>query len=345
MRGPIAESCHHGSIAVVDARGRLVRSVGDPDRVIYLRSAAKPAQATAVLATGAADAFAFTDVEIAVMCASHHGQKRHTDAVASILAKIGLDHSALLCGLHPPADARTARRLAAAGKQPTVLHNNCSGKHAGMLAACRHLGLDVAHYVEPDHPWQQRLLSTMASLSGVPRDDIGVGRDGCSVVTFAMPLRHAAVVFSRLARPDSLPDELGEAATRAREAMGAHPEMMSAPRTFNTELLRAYAPRLVAKGGAEGVFGIGFADDGLGIAVKIHDGNARAIPPICVAVLRQLDRLGHEHEQALAAFVEPPLRNHRKEVVGSIRPAFDLLPARGRRADRATGQRSMPRAL
>ena len=324
IRGPVVESRHHGSIAVVNADGELLGSIGNPDCIVNLRSAAKPAQAVAALATGVADAFGFTEVEVAVMCASHRGQKRHTDAVEGILGKIGLDESALLCGAHAPGDARSANELIAAGKEPTVLHNNCSGKHAGMLAACRQLGLDTADYIEPEHPWQQRLLSTMATLAGFPEDDIGIGRDGCGVVTFGMPLRHAAMLFARLACPDGLPDDLSEAATRARLAMGAHPEMVSAPGTFNTELLRAYAPNLVAKGGAEGLFGMGFADGGLGIAVKIDDGNARAMPPICIAALRQLGRFGAEQQDALSEFVELPVRNCRKELVGSIRAAFEL---------------------
>jgi L-asparaginase II len=323
-RGPLVESCHHGSIAIVNAMGELIGSVGDPDRVVYLRSAAKPAQATAGLATGTAGAFGFTEAEIAVTCASHRGQKRHTDAVRSILEKIGLDEGALLCGVHAPADGPTARELTAAGEEPTVLHNNCSGKHAGMLAACRHLGLDVADYIEPEHPLQRRILAVMATLAEVAEADIAIGRDGCGVPTFGMPLRHAAIIFSRLARPDSLPEKLREAATRVRAAMGRHPQMVSAPGTFNTELLRAFAPHIVAKGGAEGLFGIGLADDGRGIAMKIDDGNARAIPTICVALLRKMDRLDTEKAAALSSFAEPPVQNCRKEVVGRIRPAaFD----------------------
>lgn len=328
-RGPIVESRHHGSIAIADANGDLVGGVGNPDRIVYLRSAAKPAQAAAALATGTADAFGFTEAEIAVTCASHRGQKRHTDAVRSILDKIGLDEGALLCGVHAPADGPTARQLTAAGKEATVLHNNCSGKHAGMLAACRHLGLDVADYIEPEHPLQRRILAAMATLAGLSEADIAIGRDGCGVPTFAMPLRHAAAIFSRLAHPDGLPDKLREAATRARAAMGAHPEMVSAPGTFNTELLRAYAPGLVAKGGAEGLFGIGFADDGCAIAVKIDDGNARAMPAVCIALLRLMDRLDAEKEKALSSFAEPPVKNCREEIVGQIRPAaLDPWPAR-----------------
>ena len=325
IRGSVIESCHHGSLAIVNADGQLVGAAGDPDLVVYMRSAAKPAQATTALETGAAEAFSFTAKEIAVICASHRGLQRHTVAVLSILTKIGLEPSALLCGTHAPADEKSARELAAAGKAPLVLHNNCSGKHAGMLAACRHLGFPVADYIEPEHPWQRRLLSTMALLSGVPESDIGIGRDGCGAVTFAMPLRNVAVIFSRLARPNGLPDKLRSAATMAREAMGAHPEMVSAPKAFNTELLRAYAPNMVAKGGAEGLFGIGFAHDGLGIAVKIDDGNARAMPPICIALLRKLGRLGAEQEKALSEFIEPPVKNCRREVVGSIRAtALDI---------------------
>jgi L-asparaginase II len=323
VRGTLVESCHHGMIAVVNAEGELIASAGDPDRIAYMRSACKSAQAAASLATGTADAFGFTEAEIAVTCASHHGQKRHTDAVQSILAKIGLDESALLCGVSGPGDAGTLRELKAAGLKPTALHNNCSGKHAGMLAGCRQLGLDVADYIEPDHPWQQRMVWAMATFSDVSEADLGKGRDGCGAVTFAMPLRNGAILFSRLAGADGLPEDLRDAATRARMAVGAHPEMVSAPGTFNTELLRAYAPELVAKGGAEGYFGMGLAEDAIGIAIKIDDGNARAMPPVCLALLRKLGRLSAEQEEALAEFLEPPVHNARKEVVGSIRAVVE----------------------
>ena len=301
--------------------------MGDPDRLTYLRSAAKPAQAAASIATGMAAAFGLTDGEIAVTCASHHGQPPHVRAVRSILAKAGLDESALLCGAHPPVHPRSARELAAAGKQPAPVHNNCSGKHAGMLAACRHLGLDVATYIEPSHPLQQRILSVIATLACLSEPEIGIAIDGCGVPTFAIPLRHAALLFARLARPDGLPDELADAAGRVRAAMAAHPEIISAPGAFNTELLAAYSPGLVAKGGAEAVFCMGFADDGQGVAIKTDDGNARAMPAVCVALLRRMRRLEPQQQKALSAFEQPPVKNRRQEVVGCIRPAaFDPWP-------------------
>jgi L-asparaginase II len=198
-RGERVESLHRGAIAVVDARGHLVGSWGNPAEPVYLRSSAKPFQALALVCSGAADAFGITEEELAVVCGSHSGEPHHVQLVRSVLQKAGLDESALRCGIHPPFDPGVRRALALAGEEPNPLHNNCSGKHAGMLAAARHLGLSTADYVEPEHDIQIAIRGLLAFLAGLETEEVGVAVDGCAVPTFHVPLRGFALAMARLA--------------------------------------------------------------------------------------------------------------------------------------------------
>jgi L-asparaginase II len=205
-RGGRVESEHRGAIAVVDASGKLIAHVGNSDLVSYLRSSAKPFQLLPLVESGAADRFAFTDAELAVIAGSHAGEPRHVAAVQSILNKIGLSDDALQCGIHVPFNADAAKALRAADREPTVLHNNCSGKHSGMLAQAVDRGLSTHDYLDPQHPVQVTIRRRLAELGGITFDEIGVGVDGCSAPCFAMPLRAAALAFARLAgaREDGL---------------------------------------------------------------------------------------------------------------------------------------------
>ncbi|MEO7506711.1 MAG: asparaginase, partial [Pyrinomonadaceae bacterium] len=178
-RGPIIESRHRGHLVAVDGKGGTVASLGAPETVTYLRSSAKPFQMIPLLTSGAADRFGFTAPEIAVACASHNGEPIHTGTVAAMLGKIGLDESYLKCGVHEPFSAEVTRRLREAGEPPTVLHNNCSGKHTGFLALSLHLGAPLETYDHPDHPVQQLVLQTIADFSGAAVNEIELATDGC----------------------------------------------------------------------------------------------------------------------------------------------------------------------
>lgn len=198
-RGRQVESVHRGGIAVVDAQGHLVASLGDPKERVFVRSSAKPFQALALVCSGAADAFGITEEELAVVCASHSGEPQHIELVTSLLRKTGLSASDLHCGIHPPFDAQARRAMAAAGEEPTVLHNNCSGKHVGMLAAARHLGLPLSGYVDPQHDVQVAIRGLLSFLAGMDPDDLGLAVDGCGVPTFYLPMRGFALAMARLA--------------------------------------------------------------------------------------------------------------------------------------------------
>ncbi len=333
-RGGMVESVHAGAIAVVEAQGRLVAAYGDPTAVVFLRSSAKPFQTLPLIESGAAEAFALPRREIALTCASHLGLDMHAETAASIQARIGASERDLLCGTHEVPDPETARRLLLAGQAPTPNRHNCSGKHSGMLVQARHRDLPLADYINPSHPVQQTILATFAEMCGLSPSQVVVGVDGCSAPNFAVPLLNAALAFARLADPSSLPPRRANALRTVFYAMTAYPEMVRGPGGLDTEVMRRRPGLLVTKGGAEGYQGLGLVpgalgrnSPGLGVAIKIADGAARAVPIVALEVLRQLGLLGEADFEALAEFNFAPretLRNFRGLVVGEARPAFAL---------------------
>ncbi|HEY0006856.1 MAG TPA: asparaginase [Pyrinomonadaceae bacterium] len=242
MRGAIVESRHRGHVVAVDVSERRIAQLGSPKTVTFLRSSAKPLQLLPVIASGAADRFGFDARELAVACASHNGEPIHTEAVASMLRKIGLDSSALKCGVHEPFSREIARALRKRGQRPNVLQNNCSGKHAAMLALALHLGAPFETYDQPEHPVQQMILSRVEQFTGLPRAEIALGIDGCGAPTFALPVDKMALIYARLvAPPDELDDATKDACRRIVYAMMEYPEMIGGGVTerLDTELMRA----------------------------------------------------------------------------------------------------------
>ncbi len=318
-RGSVVESVHYGDIAVCDARGRLLAAVGDPSHCVYWRSSAKPVQALTVVHSGAADRFRFTARELAVCCASHSGSAEHVAAVSGILAKLGLDATALQCGIHWPGDTAERDRLILTGGKPSPLHNNCSGKHAGKLAGTVALGADPATYLEPSHPVQQSIVADMSVLCGEAPAAVGV--DGCGAPTHATALQAMATAFARLAWPDAMPARLQRAAPRIVAAMAAEPVMVSAGGSFNTELLAAGQGRVVAKAGAEGLFVLGLTEHGIGVAIRAADGSGRGQAAIVLRVLDELAALPDDMREALAQFAVAPLVNCHGAEVGTVRAA------------------------
>jgi len=324
-RGGIVESTHYGHIAVCDAAGELLGSVGNPEHAVFWRSSAKPIQSLTVYQSGAADRFSFTDKELAVFCASHCGSADHVSTVLGILEKIGLDASALQCGTHWPGDTRERDRLIREGLPPTPAHNNCSGKHAGKLASTVALGADVATYLSLDHPVQQRIIRNMSTLSGVAPEQLLIGIDGCGAPTHGMSLRAMATAFARLCSPQDMPDDVRTAAPRIVAAMGAEPVMVSGEGSFNSELLAAYAGRMAAKGGAEGLFLVGLTGRGIGFATRAIDGSHRGHSAVVLRVLEQIGEVDERMREALEHHYVQTLRNCRGEEIGQVRAAeFDI---------------------
>lgn len=315
LRGGSTESVHRAGLAVADARGRLVASFGDPKLVTFLRSAAKPMQAVALVESGAADRFGFGPKELAISCGSHSGEPVHTALVEAMLARIGLTPDHLRCGPHAPYDKAEAERL---GKSFTNLHNNCSGKHAGMLAVCVHKGWDVATYLDPSHPLQAWIRNVVAQETHVDSEEIRVGVDGCGVPCFAVPLRAAAGAYARLARPEAIRGDRGRTLRRLRDAMLAHPDLVAGTHRLDTDFMRAFPGRFLGKVGGEAVHGAALPTLGLGVLTKVHDGNYRALGPILWRILEELGVGPPTDAEASARHVEEPVRNVAGRPVGEL---------------------------
>jgi len=321
-RGSAVESRHRVAVAIATADGRIVESHGDTDACVFPRSAIKPIQSLGLLESGAADAFAVPEARIALSAASHGGEPMHTTAVLDWLAKIGLDESALECGPHLPYHADTAEALIRTSTPPGRAHNNCSGKHAGMLTVCRHLGLPLRGYTDPGHKLQKRIEKTYEDFLSVKLDASPRGIDGCSLPQIAVPVSALAVGIARFGKPDGVFDASRTAACkRMAAAIVANPFMLAGTGRFCTRALIAARGHAVLKTGAEGVYMAAIPAKGIGIALKVADGAARAAE---VAMARLLEKHGGFPDTPRAeidALVNPVLKNYAGLQVGDIRPA------------------------
>jgi L-asparaginase II len=331
-RGPIVESQHRGHLIAVTGDGETVAELGAPDTVTYIRSSGKPFQAIPLITTGAADRFGFSEEEIAIACGSHSGEPVHVETVQSMLRKIELNEDALKCGVHEPFSVEAARELTRKQQRPSVLQNNCSGKHAGMLAVTRHIGAPLESYDDPAHPLQQLILKSVAEFSGIPVERLVIGTDGCAAPVFGMPVKAMALMYARLVNPpDQFEVAVKEACRRIVQSMIDYPVMVGGTKDrLDTEMIRAGNGRLISKIGAEGVYTVGVLPSpewprGLGLAVKIEDGDdKRARPPAVIEALRQLGVLDAQDVAALASYAPTPITNRRGERVGEARAAFTL---------------------
>jgi len=318
-RGSIPESRHRMQAAVVDASGELVAGTDQPDLVTSFRSSAKPFQLLPFVEHGHADRWGFSDEHLAVMAASHTGSAHHVALVREILDRIGLDESALACGYHDPLDAESLQRVQCDAAARSPLYNNCSGKHAGMLAQALAEGWPTEGYEREAHPLQQRTLQTVAAMCGVDPADVLIGVDGCSVCVFGVPLRAMALAYARFAAAGSDGDARERALDRTRRAMMRFPRTTGGARRFSTQLMELTDGTLVAKGGAEGLECIGVPARQLGIAVKCEDGQTRAVGPATVALLEHLGLLTPAQRHALEPRRRPVVRNAADLAVGEIR--------------------------
>jgi L-asparaginase II len=319
---PGAEESGFGLVA-----GDAGRDAGDgaPDApendfVTFFRSGCKPFQALPLVERGHAERFGFGARELAVMAASHSGSRAHVETVRGILERIGLDERALLCGFHFPQDPESDAALRSGRVEPSPVYNNCSGKHAGMLALAVAEGWPTAAYTSPEHPVQRACVAAVAETCGLSAHLLPVGIDGCSAANPALPLSAMARGFARLARARAAGATARERAlARLRAAMLEHPALVAGEGRFDTDLMRAADGGVVSKGGAEGLQCVGVPGAGAGIAVKVHDGAHRAVGPATVAFLVAEGWLGEEAALALAHWAEPVVHNHRGLEVGEVR--------------------------
>lgn len=318
LRGPQVESAHRGAVVVTDAAGNVVFEAGDVDRAVFPRSAVKGLQALALVETGAADRLALTDAELALACSSHNGEAIHTDTAATMLARAGRDVAALECGVHWPSYDVAARALAAEGRTPTAIHNNCSGKHSGFICLACDAGHDPAGYLSPDHPAMRMVTERLAEMTGTTLDARNRAADGCSIPTYAIPLRALARAFARFATGEGLHPDRAAAAARLRGAVAKHPMMVAGTSRFDTDVMAAMGTTVFAKGGAEGVWCAALPTLGLGVALKCDDGAGRAAE---IAMAAMLLKLLPDEAAKLTPFARRDLKNWNGITVGAMRPA------------------------
>ncbi len=303
--------------------GRVVAAAGDVEAAVFPRSAIKAFQALPVVESGAADRFDFTPEEIALCCASHGGEARHTETAARMLSKVGVTAEQLECGGHWPTHQHTTNCMLSKGERFGQLHNNCSGKHAGMHALSAQLGVDPSGYTGVDHPVQQAIRETIQSMCDVDLTNAPVGFDGCSVPTWAFPLKNMALGFARLGAGQDLPKARRDAADRIIAAVREHPFMVAGTGRACTTLMEA-VPRVFVKTGAEGVYCACVSHAGLGIALKCENGSSVAAEIAIAAVLAALPVWTQEEQEALAQMTSHPLRNRREIEVGALRRSQGL---------------------
>ncbi len=357
-RGGTLESVHRGKLIVIEGDGKKVTEIGDSSQFTFWRSAAKALQAIPLITSGAADAFGFTEKEIALACGSHSGESFHTETAQQMLKQIGLNEKDLCCGLQLPFHKKTAHALLKSGEKETQLHNNCSGKHAGMLAFAKYIGADLDSYLSPENPVQKAILETVSIFTEVPQDEIKIGIDGCSAPNFAVPLNSMALAFAKLINAEEYfareirentrkkeenltagergfseifsGDKLIEACERIVSANMKYPEMIGGSDRLDTKIMQALEGKVICKVGAEGVWSAGILPcekwkKGLAIALKIEDGDDnRARPVVAIELLRQLGIINDEAEAKLKEFSPMILKNRLEMEVGKVFAAFEI---------------------
>ncbi len=321
-RGNERESEHRAAVTVVDSRGAMIASAGDPNVFAFFRSSAKPFQAIPLVESGAADAFGLTESELAFCCSSHNGEAGQQQAVVTMLEKIGADPSLLQCGAALPMDEVELARLALGLVAPSPLQNCCSGKHAGMLATCLHLGYPVDSYLSPQHPLQVQILGIVAEAMQVDAAAVVLAADGCSVPTFGAGVGDFATAFGALAAPANSPSDglrsYESSIDRLLAAMVRFPENIAGKGELDTELMRLSNGSVVAKIGAEGLLCMALPQHELGVAIRICDGSYRGLNILALTVLEQLDLVDEPELAAMKSALIQPVTNANGWTVGEI---------------------------
>jgi L-asparaginase II len=330
-RGGIVESAHRGALAIVDAHGTVHTALGDIERPIFPRSAIKVLQALPLVESGAADRLQLSDEELALACASHGGEERHARTAAGMLAKAGVDLTALECGAHWPYHDAAIKAMAARGAQPTALNNNCSGKHAGfvclgcLLADGRDVHAFLRGYVQPDHPVMREVTAAIQAATGCDLAHTARGTDGCSIPTYAIPLRHLARAFAKVGTGEGLRDGHARAAKRLRAAVSRAPYMVAGTGRFDTRVMERLGERVFCKVGAEGVYCAALPEAGLGVAIKMDDGNtSRACEVVMAAVIEAVVKLDEREATFMHGFSDATLSNWNGIEVGRLVAAAPL---------------------
>lgn len=312
-RGTILESFHVGYAVAIDENGELLFTAGDPDYPVYIRSAAKPFQTTAVIESGAVEKFKLKDEEIAIMCASHNGESSQIGLVSSILKKIGMAIEDLLCGPHAPLDKLSYEQMIIQGRRITAIHNNCSGTHAGMLAAAKAMGVSTDDYVGQSHPVQKEIYDKVKMYS--EKEKIPVAVDNCNAPTYFLPLKNLALTYRKLAEGSD------ESLRKIYQIMTQHPKQIAGRGRFDTDFISLMNGRAVSKIGSEGIKGIGLRMETgkhIGIAIKVLSGNCEAANSMAIAVMQHIKVLNEDTLKKLENYASPILKSYTDVEVGRV---------------------------
>lgn len=330
-RGGVLESIHRGHLKIIDGFGKTLTAMGDTKTVAFVRSSSKPWQVMPFLISGGAEEYGYTDKEIALACGSHGGEPIHTETAFGMLTKVGLGEKDLRCGKHMPFNEAAAHALSEAHLEPTQLHNNCSGKHAAMLAYAKFIGAPLETYEHPDHPIQQNMVDLVAQICDYPREDIRIAIDGCAAPNFALPVSAMARGFLHLVHPSpESTDEMRAASERVVSSMMTYPGMVGGTERLDTLIMQSMPGQIISKIGAEGVWLAAILpcekyERGLGIALKIEDGNDnRARAAVALEVLRQLGLLDDAGYENLRAHAPLAIKNRRGDIVGDVKTVFNI---------------------
>lgn len=311
------ESQHRGAWCLVDAGDEVIEERGSIEHPFFARSSIKALQAIPLVEGGAAAALGLTDEELSLALASHNAEECHTSTVSALLTRLGLGVEDLKCGAQAPGDGGVRRALESAEEEPSALHNNCSGKHAGFLALSKHLGAPTGDYLEPDGEVQTLVRSAIAEMCGADAESLTRGIDGCSAPTYRLPLRSLGLAFARLVEPSGLSPERGAACEQMVAAVATHPILIAGSRgRLCTELSRITAGRLFPKIGAEGVYAVGDRASGRALAVKIDDGGRRALHAVVVKLLARFEMIDDAEARGLSSWLQAELTNYAGIEVG-----------------------------
>jgi L-asparaginase II len=324
LRSNIVESVHKGDIAVVTAKGEILYEVGNPERITFFRSASKPFQTIAALEMGIVEEFKLDLKEIAIFTSSHSGEKEHIDILEKIMMKAGINRKDLQCGVHEPINKEAARELALAGQKPSSLHCNCSGKHVAMILALKASGMESEGYYASESEIQKRIDILISEFSDTNTENIIKAIDGCGMPVHGVPLTKMAYAFANLSNLNFMKGKYKKSQNYVISAMTMYPEMVAGNGRLDTELMKAFGDRIVCKIGAEGVFCVSLLGKAVGIALKIDDGNSRAVGPAIIEVLLQIGVINKNEIQPLQEFYNPRILNHKGEEVGAIKSVFRI---------------------
>ena len=323
-RNMIIENIYRGSVVMIGMEGRIKAFYGDSYKMAYMRSAAKPIIATALVESGAARAFGISQAELAVICGSHIGSPEQVEAVLGILDKLDLSEDDLYLAPDLSLDVKLREQRLIDHVQPRKAFHNCSGKHSAMLAICRHLDWDIKEYLAKDHPVQQLLLETIADFCGLAVGDIMLGVDGCGAPVYGMPLYNMALCYYNLCNSEQLAGVRREAARMVLNAMSEYPAMVAGDKHFCSEMIRCTNGRIIGKLGADGIYCTAEREGGWAMALKIEDGNTAVIPAVVIRAFRQMNTLSEEEHQYLRHFAVREIKNCRGEHVGETKAAFHM---------------------